>query len=63
MAKVVRFHKVGGPEVLQLDEVDVAPPKQGEIQIRVKALGKRCQEPFPRSRHTLCAARPARSVD
>jgi hypothetical protein len=49
MAKVVRFHKVGGPEVLQLDEVEVAPPKQGEIQIRVNALGLNRAESMFRS--------------
>jgi NADPH:quinone reductase-like Zn-dependent oxidoreductase len=49
MAKVVRFHKVGGPEVLQLDEIEVAPPKQGEIQIRVKALGLNRAESMFRS--------------
>jgi NADPH:quinone reductase-like Zn-dependent oxidoreductase len=49
MAKVVRFHKIGGPEVLQLEEVDVAPPKQGEIQIRVKALGLNRAESMFRS--------------
>jgi NADPH:quinone reductase-like Zn-dependent oxidoreductase len=39
MAKVVRFHKTGGPEVLKIEEVDVPPPGKGEIQIAIKALG------------------------
>lgn len=39
MSKVVRFHQSGGPEVLQFDEVQLAPPQAGEVQIRVKALG------------------------
>ncbi|WP_118185431.1 zinc-dependent alcohol dehydrogenase family protein [Paraburkholderia phosphatilytica] len=39
MSKVVRFHRVGGPEVLQFDEVDVPAPQADEIQIDVKALG------------------------
>ncbi len=61
MAKVVRFHKVGGPEVLQLDEVEVAPPKQGEIQIRVKAIGLNRAESMFRSGQYLEAPRlPAR---
>ena len=38
-ARVVRFHKTGGPEVLQLEEIDVPDPKPGEVRIRVKALG------------------------
>ncbi len=61
MAKVVRFHKIGGPEVLQLDEVEVAPPKQGEIQIRVKALGLNRAESMFRSGQYLEEPRfPAR---
>ncbi|MBP6017903.1 MAG: zinc-dependent alcohol dehydrogenase family protein [Burkholderiaceae bacterium] len=39
MSRVIRFHRTGGPEVLQIDTVDVALPKAGEVQIRVKALG------------------------
>jgi NADPH:quinone reductase-like Zn-dependent oxidoreductase len=39
MARVVRFHRHGGPEVLRIETVDVAPPGRREVQIRVKALG------------------------
>ena len=39
MARVVRFHRYGGPEVLRIETVDVPPPGRGEVQIRVKALG------------------------
>ncbi|MCK1360574.1 zinc-dependent alcohol dehydrogenase family protein [Bradyrhizobium sp. 199] len=39
MARVVRFHQHGGPEVLQIETVDVAPPARAEVQISVKALG------------------------
>jgi NADPH:quinone reductase-like Zn-dependent oxidoreductase len=39
MSRVVRFHQVGGPEVLQIGEEDVAAPKVGEVQIAVKAIG------------------------
>lgn len=39
MARVVRFHRHGGPEVLQIETVEVAPPARAEVQIRVKALG------------------------
>ncbi|NIE63071.1 alcohol dehydrogenase catalytic domain-containing protein [Burkholderia sp. Ax-1719] len=39
MAKVVQFNRFGGPEVLQLSEVDVSSPLPDEIQIQVKALG------------------------
>ena len=39
MAHAIRFHKTGGPDVLQWDEVQVPPPGQGEAQIRHKAVG------------------------
>ncbi|MFI0821931.1 zinc-dependent alcohol dehydrogenase family protein [Streptomyces sp. NPDC021098] len=39
MPRNVRFHQVGGPEVLSLDEVTVPPPGKGEVRIRTKALG------------------------
>ena len=39
MSRVVRFHRTGDAQVLQIDEVDVSTPKTGEVQIRVKALG------------------------
>ncbi|RKF50958.1 zinc-dependent alcohol dehydrogenase family protein [Paraburkholderia fungorum] len=39
MTRVIRFHQHGGPEVLRIEDVEIAPPAQGEVQIRVKALG------------------------
>ncbi len=39
MARTVRFHRHGGPEVLVIEEIDVPPPGAGEVQIRTKALG------------------------
>ena len=39
MSHAIRFHKTGGPEVLQWEEVSVAAPGQGEVQIRHKAVG------------------------
>ncbi|MBD7995437.1 zinc-dependent alcohol dehydrogenase family protein [Arthrobacter sp. Sa2CUA1] len=39
MPKTVRFHNLGGPEVLSLDEVDVPLPGKGEVRIRTRALG------------------------
>ncbi len=38
-ARVVRFHQVGGPEVLRIEPVEVPEPAAGEVRIRVKALG------------------------
>lgn len=39
MAKNIRFHKIGGPEVLQLIEEDVPDPKANEVQVDIKAAG------------------------
>ncbi len=39
MARVVRFHEIGGPEVLKIEQVDVPAPGKGEVQIQIKALG------------------------
>jgi NADPH2:quinone reductase len=39
MARIVRFHRTGGPEVLQIDEMATSPPGEGEVRIAVKAIG------------------------
>ncbi|SFP47882.1 NADPH:quinone reductase [Mesorhizobium sp. NFR06] len=39
MARIVRFHTHGGPEVLRIEDVEVSPPGPGEVRIGVKALG------------------------
>ncbi|GGE99103.1 NADPH:quinone reductase [Aliidongia dinghuensis] len=39
MTRIVRFHELGGPEVLRIEEIGVPAPGRGEVQIRVKALG------------------------
>ena len=37
--KTVRINKHGGPEVLELYEVEIQPPAPGEVQIRQSAIG------------------------
>lgn len=39
MPKVIRFHRVGNPDVLQFDNIEVSVPKANEVQIQVKAIG------------------------
>ncbi|GAC1550454.1 MAG: quinone oxidoreductase [Collimonas sp.] len=39
MAKVVKFHETGEPEVLRLENVDVGEPGPGEVRIRHVAVG------------------------
>ncbi len=38
-AKIVRFHQLGGPEVLQIDDLPLPSPGPGEVRLRVKAIG------------------------
>jgi len=39
MAKAVRFHEVGGPEVLKYQDVEVGNPGPGEVRLRHVAIG------------------------
>jgi len=49
MAKAIRFHKQGGPEVLQLDEVPVGDPGPGQVRIRHTAIGVNFVDTYQRS--------------
>jgi NADPH:quinone reductase-like Zn-dependent oxidoreductase len=61
MARVVRFHETGGPEVLKIEELDVHPPSAGEIQIRIHALGlNRAESMFRRGQYLEPPKFPAR---
>jgi NADPH2:quinone reductase len=39
MPKIVRFHRTGGADVLQLAELPTPIPQEGEIRVRVEAIG------------------------
>lgn len=39
MAKVVRFKNIGGPEVLQIEELTLGAPRPGDVRIKVGAIG------------------------
>ncbi len=49
MAKAIRFHKTGGPEVLQLDEVSVGDPGPGQARVRHTAIGVNFLDTYQRS--------------
>jgi NADPH2:quinone reductase len=49
MAKAIRFHKQGGPEVLQLDDVQVGEPGAGQVRIRHTAIGVNFVDTYQRS--------------
>ena len=49
MAKAIRFHRQGGPEVLQIDDVQVGDPGQGQVRIRHTAIGVNFVDTYQRS--------------
>ena len=49
MANAIRFHKNGGPEVLQWESVDVGDPGAGEARVRHTAIGVNYIDTYHRS--------------
>ena len=49
MTKAIRFHKTGGPEVMQLEEVAVGEPAAGQARIRQTAIGVNFIDTYHRS--------------
>src|SRR5215471_8550641 len=39
MPRIVQFHRLGGPEVLQIEDVPSSEPFSGEVTLRVQAIG------------------------
>lgn len=59
MTRVVRFHEIGGPEVLRIEDIEVRRPEAGEIQIRVKAIGlNRAESMFRRGAYIVAPDLP-----
>ena len=51
--RIVQFHEVGGPEVLQVATVDLPAPGPGEVTVRVEAIGLNRADLMYRSGHYL----------
>jgi NADPH2:quinone reductase len=49
MAKAVRFHETGGPDVLRVEEVAVGDPGTGEVRVRHEAVGCNFADTYFRS--------------
>ena len=47
--KAIQFEKTGGPEVLQLVDIALAPPAAGEVQMRHTAIGLNFVDTYYRS--------------
>jgi len=49
MTKAVRFHRTGGPEVLQVDDVQVGEPGDGQARVKHTAIGLNFIDTYHRS--------------
>ena len=47
--KAVRIHKTGGPEVLQLDDIELPPPGPDQVRIRHTVIGVNFVDTYHRS--------------
>jgi NADPH:quinone reductase-like Zn-dependent oxidoreductase len=52
-ARIVRFHAIGGPEVLKIEELPIPEPGKGEVRLDVKAIGLNRAEAMFRSGNYL----------
>ena len=60
MPKIIRFHTLGGPENLKLEEVPLRPPGEGEVKLRVQAVGlNRAEAGFMRGQYFEAPALPS----
>lgn len=61
MSRVIRFHVHGGPEVLHMEEEQVAAPQAGEIRVRIEAIGlNRAEAAFRSGEYLESAQFPSR---
>jgi len=49
MARIVRFHELGGPEVLRIEDLPLRTPGPGEVAVAIKAVGVNRAESMFRS--------------
>jgi NADPH:quinone reductase-like Zn-dependent oxidoreductase len=61
MAKVARIHSQGGPDVLQIEDLEVGEPGKGEVRIRVEAVGlNRAEAMYRAGRYPVPCELPSR---
>jgi NADPH:quinone reductase-like Zn-dependent oxidoreductase len=61
MPKIVRFHNIGGPENLRLEDIPSQQPGEGEVKLRVQAVGlNRAESGFMRGYYFETPALPSR---
>ncbi len=60
-ARVVRFHALGGPEVLKIEEEPIPEPRKGEVRLNVKAIGlNRAEVMFRRGEYLESPSLPSK---
>lgn len=60
-AKIVRFHALGGPEVLKIQEEPIPVPGKGEVRLSVKAIGlNRAEVMFRRGQYLEAPVLPSK---
>lgn len=60
MVRAIRFHELGGPEVLRYEDVPVRDPGPGEVRLRIDAIGlNRAEVNFRRGTYVERAVLPA----
>jgi NADPH:quinone reductase-like Zn-dependent oxidoreductase len=60
-ARVVRFHSVGGPEVLKIEEEPLPEPQKGEVRLDVQAIGlNRAEVMFRQGRYLETPVLPSK---
>jgi NADPH:quinone reductase-like Zn-dependent oxidoreductase len=61
IARIVRFHSVGGPEVLKIQDEPIPAPGKGEVRLNVKALGlNRAEVMFRRGQYLETPVLPSK---
>ncbi len=53
MPRIVRFHETGGAEVLKIEELPLVEPGEGEVRLKVEAIGLNRAEVMFRQGHYL----------
>lgn len=49
MSRAIRIHETGGPEVMRFEDVEVASPAEGQVQVRHTAIGLNFIDVYDRS--------------
>ena len=53
IARHYRFHELGGPDVLRLDDIDIGEPGAGEVRLAIEAIGVNRGEAAMRGGHYI----------